>query len=882
MTRRFKRTKCLCSKCPYEHKNRVWSAYDQTNPFVALLGEAPGADEDQAEKKASWQSDEDFKKQEKGPFVGPAGRMLKHAMAECGLQFHTTYRMNVICCRPLNNDIHSSDSIEAIKCCLPGFEEELAFLKKLGIKILSPLGNTAIDALHLEGNISKLRGSVFQHKDFIAVPTYHPSYILRGAQNEEPVWYADFRKIKELSTTAWKPPRELFNINPTVEQIEYFCSDAVKNDRLVAIDIETTGGLNPEFNKIMMIGMAIDGERALVVPFCENGKFDKWHNGNAVRVTKAVSSVLKKCRTMYHNAMFDVSQLECKGFSVDRITHDTMLLAHCIHPELPKNLGYVVSIYGKTPFWKDVVKGSKDRMIDQPDDVVRTYNARDSVVLHQILRPMLDDLKAVGTEESYKQEIRLLRPLIDMTARGILIDQDALKKKKVDLKKKCESLEKQIKKSLQLPDSFNLNSTEQVCYLLFGSIPKGYKKAKEEKEEIDANPKRSKDTKKYKELVEKCDNVEKVTPLIKTRSTATNTDVDAMISIKRSALNRLDAISGLKKKNEGHEKEKKELKKLIDFIDKWNEWGDAAKLLSMVNYTIGKDGRVHGKFNIAGTATGRLSASDPNLQQQPKEIRDVFIASPGMVLVQADYSNLELRVLAAISEETYLLNAFKSGLNIHDVNCKLLFGIDEKHPKWDMFRKAAKTFAFGRGYGGGLDGIYRRILAAIPGFDLSYSAFVEADRRYFSNLPMYAKWRDRLQNCVVGKRDECDDVGYRWVKNAFGRKRFLLGSLDEISREVLNSPIQGTAGDIANKTLCDVAECFSKHKELNAHCLVVVHDSLLVECPKEKLNEVVAIMKKKMECTFAIKGKKVIFPVDIEYGENWGKLEKWSDKEKGT
>lgn len=877
MTRRFKRTKCLCSKCPYEQHRKVWSAYDQSDPLVVLLGEAPGAEEDQAEMKASWQTDEDFKKQEKGPFVGPAGRMLKHAMAECGLQFHTTYRMNVICCRPPNNDIHCEDSIEAIKYCRPGFEEEMNALVKRGARILSPLGNTAIDALKLEGNISKLRGSVFQYKSFVVVPTYHPSYILRGAQNEEPVWHADFKKIKDLATNGWIAPKELFNINPTVEQIETFCSDAVKNDRLVAIDIETTGGLNPEFNKIMMIGMAIDGEHALVVPFCENGQFNKWHNGNAIRVTKAVSSVLKNCRTMYQNAMFDVRQLEHKGYTVGKPTHDTMLLMHCIHPELPKNLGYIVSIYGKTPFWKDVVKGSKDRMIDQPDKIVRTYNARDSVVLHQILKPMLDDLKAVETETSYKQEIRLLRPLIEMTERGILVDPKALDELKKDLTKKCRTLEKKIRTDLSLPDSFNLNSPEQVGYLLFGIIPKGYKKAAEEKDQIDENPKRSKDTKKYKELVEKCDNVEKVKPLIKTRSTVTNTDVDALISIKRSALNRIDAIDGIKNKRLEHSIEKTELKKLVLFLDRWNEWGDAAKLLSMIKYPIGQDGRVHGQFNIAGAATGRLSASSPNLQQQPKEIRNVFVASPGMVLIQADYSNLELRVLAAISEEKYLLDAFKKGLNIHDVNCELLFGITKDHPKWDFLRKAAKIFAFGRNYGGGVNGIYTRILAAIPGFDLPYSAFVEADRNYFSNLPMYAKWRDRLQNCVVGKQPECPDVGYRWVKNAFGRKRFLLGSLDEISREVLNTPIQGTAGDIANKTLCDVYDAFRKNKQLNAHCLIVVHDSLLVECPKDHLDEVAKLIKTKMECSFNIKGRKVVFPVDVEYGENWGKLEKWKD-----
>jgi len=874
---RFDRKNCDCENCPLNGRTKVRSTCGIPNPSIVLIGEAPGADEESGDTKFSYEDQRAFSQREKGPFIGASGGILKSALGQAGIMWHTVYRMNVINCRPTNNDIDSEDAQEAIKCCKGGFEDELQNLRKMGASVLVPVGNTALKALGVDGSISRSRGSVYSIERFggVCIPTYHPSFILRGAIREEAVWVADLRKARDLSLKKWKPPKERFNIRPTLKDVRSFVSEAIKNKSLVACDIETDGGFSPDYNRITMIGLAVNGEEAIVIPFLRGGEHARepyWTTGDEVAVRKDIQRLFDSCDTMFQNALFDVYQMAEKGLTVRKLKHDTMLLHHAIHPELPHDLGYIVSIYGSTPYWKDVTKGSKARMIEQDEDIIRIYNARDTVVLHQCLPDMLKDLKDVGTEKQYFDwSMKLVWPLVRMKMNGIKCDSKQVAKLKRTLEKEYHELDELLRSELDLPASFNFDSNFHLQYLLYGKKPPSLAKKYAEKDEIDASEKRSKTTKKYLELVSAIEPYEKVKPLYQSRSRARNCDAEALLSIQQAAAGRLESMDYLKRPAAQHAVERVAIERLLRFIELYSRFAEVSKMLgTYTNYPIAKDGRVHGDFKIHGTATGRLSASNPNLQNQPKSVRVIFVSEPGNVLIEGDYSNLELRVMAYVAGEPILIDAFEKGVKVHKVNCKLFWETDEDDPLWEKKYRVTKSVVFGTVYGGTAQGLYKRAMAEVPGLNVSFPTFEKRLNNFFARMEGYSKWAQTIREGVTGKlKNPPDWVGYRMTKNAFGRKRFYLGSPDEIERAALDTPIQGTAGDIANAAVVKLDAELLKKPELRAKICVLVHDSILVECPKENAQVVRKLMQKCMEQKYVINGIERSFPAEFKVGTNW-------------
>lgn len=853
---RFQRTASKCKECPLQRMKKVWGQSDVEAPAVVILGEAPGANEDKEGK----------------PFVGAAGAKLKEAVAESGLLWHTLHKTNVICCKPPNNEIDSDEAREAIECCRPGFEQEIAALKKAGAKVVIPTGNTALKAVGVAGNIGKVRGSVYETKSgLIAVPTYHPSYILRGMWKEEPTWIADLAKAKEISLKKWKPIREKFNLQPSLADVVKFCDEAIAKKRLVAVDIETTS-LSPYHSKIIMIGLAMNGEEALVVPFTKKGGAAYWSVKDEVAVRRKLNEMFGVCPTMFQNASFDVRHLEEHGYRIGEIAEDTMLAHHAIHPELPHSLEYIVSVYGKTPAWKATVKGSVERLVDMDETLARTYNARDTVVLHQIIPELHKDLKELGTMNTYRRwSMRMLRPLIEMSKEGMLIDKKRLAKAKKSFEKEAAAAYEELKELCQFPEGFNIESSYHLQMLVYGEKPKLYERWVEEWLEYrKPECKKRKDTKKYKELEEKVQVFAYIKPLVLPKLEVRRTtsgyalDDEAFLQLQRAAIRRLEALGDRVRKGPEVEAEAEGLRKTLKFFEVYRKYAGASKLASTYSgYPLGPDGRVHPSYKIHGTATGRISASEPNLQNQPAVVQDVFLAGPGRAIIKADYSNIELRVLGYITGEKNIIEAFEKGLNIHDVNTKALFEIDESHPDWKEIRRAAKIYVFGRSYGGGVEGIYKQVLTEVPSIPMTFAHFKECDRKYFEKMSSYRMWCDSMRKTARNTRI---------VETAFGRKRILLGMPDEIERQALNTPIQGTAGEIAMEALCDLYEEIGKPARTawKARLVLTVHDSILIECEEKHTMECAKLMKKVMEKEWVIKGRKVRFPVDVEVGPSWG------------
>lgn len=862
---RFNRSEwSRCKECPLRDRTRVWGEGPDKGPFpIVFIGEAPGRDEDA----------------EGHPFVGGAGRIFNYALGQAGIMRRSCWVTNVLSCRPPDNKFDSMEALEARQCCRPGFEAELDRLQKKGVRVYVPLGGSALHALGLEGSITKVRGSVYLLGEVPVVPTFHPSFIMRGQWKQEVTWINDLEKAKRLAVRKYQAPRERFNIEPTLEQLRAFVEECEQSNKLVGVDIETTS-LNPEYGVIMVVGLSADGERAISVPFCSRGRSPYWDRKEWPKVQALLRRVLS-LPTIFQNAMFDVPYLEANGYPVEAVAHDALLAHHAIHPELPHNLGYIVSVYGDTPYWKEEVQSRLGKVEELEDQVLRTYNLRDAVVLHQVLPGLLADLQEVGTDRVYREiSLGLIRPVIDMTKNGMLLDRKRLTNWRAKLNRNHKKLEGRLREITGVPSSFTFASGDYLRLLIYGKIAPQFKKAREEMNKYEApSSKLRKDTKKYREICEKIQVLQETVPLLipkgygtrkTTDSGRLSVDEEALLGVQIAANNRRTLVGKFVRPTEAHREEQAQLDRTLAFITTYREYAENEKLLSTYSsFPVGRDGRVHPQYLIHGTRTGRLSSRNPNAQNIPKEVRKIFVAPEGSQIVQADYSNLELRVLAYESKDEVLIETFKKGRNVHDQNCQDLFGLSKEDPKWDAARRAAKVYIFGRNYGGGLRGIYNRVMQQVPELGLTFAQFEAVDRSYRDKHPRYTAWVRRVLKEVTETKT---------LRNAFGRIRIFLGDGHEIEKEGLNFPIQSAAADIINQAVIALYRD-RRYRPTGAKLIGQVHDSLVFECPSGAVSDLVRCLRRSMEQSYDFYGQTVHFPVDVEVGSDWGTLKAYKEEE---
>jgi len=822
------------------------------------------------------------------PFAGRAGKFLTWGLENAGISRSSVWLTNVACCRPPRNDLMGEEGREAIAACRAGFDEELAFLRAQGVKVLVPLGNHALRALGLEGQITRVRGSVYEARGFIVLPTFHPSFVMRSQHKKEGaevtykyVWIADLSKAKSLVDKAWVPPAEHFILSPSVEDVERVLTAAVSNKTLLGVDIETTG--RGERCRVVVVGIATDGETALSVPLLKKGGDPYWVNGDEVRVRNALNAAFKACPLMFQNAMFDVPILKEAGFEIDfvRVQEDTMVLHHAVSPELPHNLGFIVSLYGETPFWKDIFAERRGSVLEMADETLRTYNLRDAVVLHQVLPGLLADLREVDAESVYREEsIKLLEPVSEMTQTGFQVDTNKLASLKARWTKERDTLEAKLKSTMALPSAFNLDSDDDLRWFLFGIEPAKFSKLEKLKEYDDATKTGKKKlrsgTKVHKWLCDLQDIREKaIRPYTLTgwkgRTTlqgAVQVDKQGLLAYQIQLQNRLKEVHEYKAPK--FKTEADAIHGLLGWLRVYREYSQISKLLSTyTDYPLGHDGRVHPSFLVHGTATGRLSSRDPNLQNLPKkheEAREPFVARAGYMLLSADYSNLEVRVLAYEVGDKALIKAVEGGVNIHDENTKVLFKLTPRSPLWDIARRAAKIFMFGGiSYGGSDMEIHQKIAMEVPELALTMADYKKARTAWMDAHAGYSAWAGRIRTEVHTTHQS---------RTFRGRVRTLHGSGSNIEKEALNTPIQGGAAHIINGAMIRIHE---RKRGMQSRLIAQVHDQLIYETPLSELDAMKAIVKEEMERPVEYRGQQVSFPVDISTGPAWGALKEVED-----
>lgn len=413
-----------------------------------------------------------------------------------------------------------------------------------------------------------------------------------------------------------------------------------------------------------------------------------------------------------------------------------------------------------------------------------------------------EQMKEIGADHVWDRFERPLLPVLrQMERTGILVDISYLKKLSTDMTADKAKLEKKMEKLVGHP--FNPASPSQLAVILF-------------------------------------DEFKLPTKGIKSGKTGYST-----------------AASELEKLQGQHP--------LIDLIFEHRE---LAKLLStyvdVLPTLADKDGRIHTTFNQAIAATGRLSSSDPNLQNIPartetgRRIRRAFIASPGMELLSCDYSQIELRVVAALAHDEKMLAAFKSGLDIHTATAAAIGNVPLADVTKDQ-RRAAKAINFGIIYGQGPVGLSQ--VAGIP--------FADAKKFIAAYFETYRGIRDFLD----ATKAKAHALGY--VETLFGRRRPLLdinSGMPQLraaaERMAINMPVQGTAADLMKLALIQLADALPKISA-KSHMLLQVHDEILLEVPVKDVATVAAAVKDLMENVEKI-GCPIV--VDAKHGENWEEM----------
>ncbi len=571
-----------------------------------------------------------------------------------------------------------------------------------------------------------------------------------------------------------------------------------------AIDLETTG-LDPMKAKIVGIAISVQPHEAYYIPV--------YHDYLGAPQLLSEKYVLDKLKPFLldaekgkigHNIKYDSEVLEQNGFDIVGISFDTMIASYLLNPSASGHAldDTAFRYLGRrmTPIKELIGSGKKQILMSQvPVDKVATYACEDAdTTLH--LKYILEPQLAEQSQEEifWEMELPLISILADMEMTGIKIDADYLAQLSGDFEKQLDELTDQIHQIAGKP--FNINSTKQLSEILFDELK-----------------------------------------LPKRKKTKTGYSTDENVLKTLSTRHELPAL----------------ILEYRQFAKLKSTYTDA--LIGLINE---RTNRVHTSFNQAVAATGRLSSSNPNLQNIPvrtergREIRRGFIADgDDKVLLVADYSQIELRILAHLSKDARLVEAFTNDEDIHSAAAALVFDVPLDEVTSDM-RGRAKTMNYGIIYGIGS----MRLANELKIDRNEAQKFIDD---YFQTYAGVKSYFDRTIDDAIKK-------GY--VSTLMGRRRYVPEiqdghrNIQEFGKRVaVNTPVQGSAADLIKVAMIKLDE-YLKSTGKQTKMLLQVHDELVFETPKDELEEVTAEVRRLMESALPMD---VPIKVDINTGPNW-------------
>ena len=582
------------------------------------------------------------------------------------------------------------------------------------------------------------------------------------------------------------------------EDAKHLCEKLLTFQTL-SLDTETT---STDAIRARLVGLsfAVEGGEAwyVAVPR-ETGAAKEWLE--IFRPVYESATILK----VGQNLKYDLTVLASYGIHLHAPLFDTMLAHYLVQPELRHNMDYLAEIYlNYTPIPIEQLIGPKGRgqknMADLTPAEICDYACEDADVTLQLYPPLRDELEKNELTRVFNEiEMPLMPVLARMERNGVRLDTEALAETGNQFNQRLEELEREIYELAGHP--FLLTSPRQVGEVLF--------------DELKLNEKAKK---------------------TKNGQYSTGEEVLEAIRAKHPIVGKILAHRGLKKL-------------VSTYID------------ALPKLILPETGHIHTSFNQAVTATGRLSSSNPNLQNIPvrgddgKEIRKAFVAEEGCTFFSADYSQIELRIMAHLSQDEHLIQDFREGRDIHAATAARIFHKPLEEVTRDERRKA-KTANFGIIYGISAFGLAERM-------EVSRAEAKELIDSYFKTYP---KVKEYMEKSVEVARER----GY--ILTEFGRRRYLpdITSRNAVvrgyaERNAVNAPIQGTAADIIKIAMIRIDERL-RHEALQTKMILQVHDELNFSVPPTELEHVKQLVVEEMERAFAMS---VPLIADCGSGINW-------------
>ena len=587
-----------------------------------------------------------------------------------------------------------------------------------------------------------------------------------------------------------------YQLIDTEDKIDDFLQNILTKE-IFSLDTETTG-TDPIRAELVGMSFSFKENQAFYVPVPAN-------RDEAQKIINKFKSVFENEKTVKvgQNIKYDMLVLSNYGVEIRGRMFDTMIAHYVLQPELHHGMDYLAEVYLKYETIKiEELIGPKGKnqknMRDLPPSAVYKYACEDADVTLKLKHILEKELKEQGVEALFEEiEMPLVPVLAYMERNGVRIDTAALKETSLHFTARMQQIEKEVHELAGM--EFNIASPKQVGEVLFDRL----------------------------KIVEKAK---------KTKSGQYVTSEDVLESLrgKHEIVGKILEHRGLKKL-------------LSTYID---------ALPQLINP---QTGHIHTSFNQTVTATGRLSSSNPNLQNIPvrnedgKEIRKAFIPEDGCEFFSADYSQIELRIMAHLSQDPHMIEAFQKGQDIHAATAAKIYKTDLEHVSREQ-RSKAKTANFGIIYGISTFGLAERL-------NVERREAKELIDGYFANYPHVKEYMDESIRVAREK-------GY--IETIFKRKRYLpdINSRNAVvrgyaERNAINAPIQGSAADIIKVAMIRIYRHF-REEGIQSKMILQVHDELnfsVVPAEKEKVQQIVI---SEMEAAYKMKA-----PLRADYG--WGK-----------
>ena len=600
-------------------------------------------------------------------------------------------------------------------------------------------------------------------------------------------------KFESIKTTQYE-----YKLVENEEELRQLC-DFFITKKSVSIDTETTS-TDTISAELVGLSFSVEEKKAFYVAVPANYE-------EALKIVQIFKPLYESDKIMKigQNIKYDYEVLTRYGVTLQGKMFDTMIAHYLIQPELHHNMDYMAeTLLGYQTIHIEELLGPKGKkqknMRDLSPTDIYEYAAEDADITLRLKNVLEPRLKELGVEELFWNiEMPLVRVLADMELNGVCLDTEALQDTSKIFTERMKQYEQEIYK--EAGEEFNISSPKQVGDILFGKL------------QIMDKPKKTK-TGQYVTSEEVLQSLESKSPIV------------------RNILN----YRGMKKL-------------LSTYID---------ALPKLINP---RTGHIHTSFNQALTATGRLSSSDPNLQNIPvrtddgKEIRKCFIPEEGCLFFSADYSQIELRIMAHLSEDENMMEAFREGHDIHRATAAKIWHVDIDKVT-DAQRKKAKQANFGIIYGITTYGLAQRM-------DIPNSEAKELIEGYFRTFP-------KVQAYMEHAKEEARAKGY--AETLFHRRRYLadINSRNATvrgfaERNAINAPIQGTEADIIKVAMVRIWERFKK-EGIRSKMILQVHDELNFSVFPEEREQVERIVIEEMQNAYPLN---VPLIADAGWGKNW-------------